>query len=247
MAVPIAAADIATTKQSVRERIWTVLERNRAARFPGAKGRIPNFVGAEAAAVRLTSLPEWQAARVIKANPDAPQLPVRAHALTGGKRLYMAVPRLTQEKPFILLDPHRLRPPLRRAASIKGADVFGTRVAIARMDHVDLIVCGTVAVNRKGVRIGKGGGFSDLEFALLVEAGLIDERTIVATTIHPLQLVERDLPETAHDFRVDIILTPEAVIRTRRARRPPGIIWSELDQEKIASIPVLQRLAHSRR
>jgi hypothetical protein len=81
------------------------------ARFPGAKGRIPNFAGASAAAARLASLPAWRAARVVKANPDAPQLLVRAQALADGKLLYMAVPRLADERPFILLDPGRLQVP----------------------------------------------------------------------------------------------------------------------------------------
>jgi 5-formyltetrahydrofolate cyclo-ligase len=36
---------------------------------------------------------------------------------------------------------------------------------------VDLVVCGSVAVNRDGARVGKGGGFSDPELALLVVAG----------------------------------------------------------------------------
>jgi 5-formyltetrahydrofolate cyclo-ligase len=241
------AANIAAAKQAVRARVWTLLERERAARFPGARGRIPNFIGAEGAADRLASLPEWQAARIIKANPDAPQLPVRARALADGKRLYMAVPRLTKERPFILLDPRRLRPPMRRAASIKGAAATGMPVAIGRMEHVDVIVCGTVAVNRKGVRVGKGGGYSDLEFALLVEAGLVDRRTVIATTVHPRQLIAGELPETDHDFRVDIIVTPEEVIRTRRMRRPKGIVWRDLDNEKLAAIPVLRRLKHSLR
>lgn len=30
--------------------------------------------------------------------------------------------------------------------------------------------CGSVAVNRHGGRVGKGGGYSDLEFALLAES-----------------------------------------------------------------------------
>lgn len=30
------------------------------ARFPGTKGRIPNFVGAERAALQLESLPVWR-------------------------------------------------------------------------------------------------------------------------------------------------------------------------------------------
>ena len=71
-----APRDAARAKQAVREHVWALLERERAARFPGAAGRIPNFVGAEVAAERLASLPEWQVARVLKANPDAPQLPV---------------------------------------------------------------------------------------------------------------------------------------------------------------------------
>ena len=56
------------------------------ARFSGAAGRIPNFAtGAEAAAERLLSMREWQAARTLKANPDSAQLPVRQRALEDGK------------------------------------------------------------------------------------------------------------------------------------------------------------------
>ena len=169
--------DAERAKQAIRERVWALLEREGAARFPGARGRIPNFVGAEAAAKRLSELPPWTGARVVKANPDSPQLPVRARALAEGKLVYMAVPRLTDPKPFILLDPDRLKVPPRRAASIRGAAAAGRKVSIDEMQPVDLVVCGTVAVNRKGVRVGKGGGFSDLEFALLVEAGLITNDT----------------------------------------------------------------------
>jgi pimeloyl-ACP methyl ester carboxylesterase len=32
------------------------------------------------------------------------------------------------------------------------------------------------------------GGFSDLELALLTEAGLVDDATTIVTTVHPLQL-----------------------------------------------------------
>jgi 5-formyltetrahydrofolate cyclo-ligase len=157
---------------------------------------------------------------VVKANPDAPQLPVRAHALADGKLLYMAVPRLADERPFILLDPERLSLPPRRAASIAGSARAGRRIGVAELGPVDLVVCGSVAVNREGARVGKGGGFSDLEFALLVEAGLIGPDTVVATTVHPLQVLEEELPETAHDFRLDLIVAGEEVIRCRRTRRP---------------------------
>ncbi len=233
-------------KQAVRKRVWTLLERERAARFPGAEGRIPNFDGAPAAAARLASLEPWRAARVVKANPDAPQLPVRARALADGKLLYMAVPRLVDERPFILLDPVRLDVPPRRAASIAGSARAGRRVAVAELRPVDLVVCGSVAVNRDGARVGKGGGFSDLEFALLVEAGRIGTDTVVATTVHPLQVLEEPLPETDHDFRLDLIVASEEVIACRRTRRPQGILWEHLDPAKIAAIPALATRAPRR-
>src|SRR4051795_7862211 len=88
-------------KQDVRERVWQQLQAEGAARFPGARGRIPNFKGAEAAAERLAELPEWHAADVVKANPAAPQLPVRRRARREGKTLYMAVARLRGDKPFV--------------------------------------------------------------------------------------------------------------------------------------------------
>lgn len=226
----------------MREDVWSRLQAERAARFPGAFGRIPNFTGAEAAAALLAERPEWRAALVLKVNPDAPQLPVRARALREGRRLFMPVPRLAGARPFLLVDPATLTTPPRRAASIGGATRAGRPVDVGEMERVDLVVCGSVAVNRRGVRIGKGGGFSDLEFGLLVEAGLVDARTLLATTVHPLQVLEDELPETDHDFRVDLVVTPTEVIEVPAARRPPGILWDHLTPEKIAAVPVLARL-----
>jgi 5-formyltetrahydrofolate cyclo-ligase len=90
--------------------------------------------------------------------------------------------------------------------------------------------------------VGKGGGFSDLEFALLAERGLVGDGTTIATTVHPLQVVEEELPETEHDFRVDLIVTPDGAVRTPRPGRPQGVLWDHLDDAKRAEIPVLLEL-----
>jgi len=228
-------------KQEIRERVWAALRRAGAARFPGVEGRIPNFVGAERATELLASTEEWRRANVVKSNPDAPQLPVRVRALADGKRVYMAVPRLVAERPFLLLDPKQLTVTPRQAASIRGSSSAGRPVGLEEVEHVDLVVCGTVAVNRSGTRVGKGGGYSDLELALLTETGAIDDRTVIATTVHPVQVLAGRLPETDHDFHVDLIVTSDEVIRTGARKRPPGVLWDHLDDEKIASIPALRQ------
>lgn len=229
-------------KPDIRRATWDALETSGAARFPGVKGRIPNFVGAEAAADLLAETDEWKRARTIKANPDSPQFPVRKRALLEGKTVYMAVPKLASSTPFVMLDPDLLDASPHHAASIKGSSRFGVPVTVDEMPSIDLIVCGTVAANREGVRVGKGGGYSDLEFALGVEHGFVSPGTVIATTLHPIQMYDGPLPETGHDFSLDLIVTPFDVVRPAPRSRPPGIVWEDLDADKIDAIPALGAL-----
>ncbi len=231
-------------KNEIREKIWKVMEEEGVALFPGARGRIPNFRGAEKAAHLLPKLTEWQRAIHIKFNPDSPQGPVRFLALSSGKVLYMAVPRLREKKCFIKLDPAKIpQKNIREASTIKGAFRYGIPVHPKEIPHIDLIVAGSVAVNRKGSRTGKGGGFSDLEYAIGREFGFVEEDVTILTTVHPLQIMDYDLPETDHDFRVDFIVTPAEIIQTyRQGGRPSGIIRDHLTGQKISEIPILEEI-----
>jgi 5-formyltetrahydrofolate cyclo-ligase len=240
-------ASVLAAKAALRDETWAALRAAGAARFPGTEGRIPNFVGAEAAADRLRDTDEWRRAQTIKANPDSPQLPVRQRALEDGKSVFMAAPRLATVKPFFLLEAGSLPVSPRQAASIKGASRHGRPLDLGELDPVEMAVVGCVAVAPDGARLGKGGGFSDLEYAVGWEAGLISRSTVVATTVHEVQVVDDGrIPVTDHDFLLDLIVTPERVIdcrRGRRGRRPSsGIRWADLTEEKIASIPLLERL-----
>ncbi len=241
----MARVDIDEEKQRARERIWALLE-SKAAAPAGVYGRIPAFFGAKAAADRLATLPVWQAARTVKAVPDRAQLPVRARALSEGKLVSMAVPRLADALPFFLLDPAALTVPPEEAASSHVAETVAGKVGVEEMQPVDLVICGSVAVNRRGVRLGKGAGYSDIELALLQEAGLMRPETKIVTTVHRLQVVDESLPETGHDFSVDLIVTPDEVIACDSPRRPAGLVWEDLDREKIAGIPVLAKRATKR-
>jgi 5-formyltetrahydrofolate cyclo-ligase len=214
------------------------------ARFPRPLAdRIPNFKGAEQAADRAAALPEWQAARRIKCNPDAPQRALRLRALQAGKLVFMAVPRLRDARCFLRLDPAGLEGRLAAAATIKGASALGVPVTPAELGRIDLVVVGSVAVNAKGARVGKGGGYSDLEFALARQIGAVTAATPVLTTVHDLQVVKTAIPMTDHDVPVDFIVTPERVIRPPRAfAKPRGIRWDALSPEQLAAMPPLVQL-----
>ena len=237
-------------KAALRDEVWAALTAARVARFPGAAGRIPNFTGAEAAAQRLRERTEWQQARALKANPDSAQLPVRQRALQDGKTVYMAVPRLAEPDPFFLLDPGHLADPPRKAASISGASRSARRVLVGDLAEVGLVVSGCVAVGEDGARLGKGGGFADLEYALASAAGLIGPDTVVVTTVHELQVRPAgSIPVTGHDIPVDLVVTPERIIDCRPGRGPrpaASISWPELTEDKIAAIPLLSALRPDR-
>jgi 5-formyltetrahydrofolate cyclo-ligase len=239
-------AEVLAAKAALRQEVWSAMREARVARFPGAAGRIPNFTGAEAAAQRLRGLPAWQAAGTVKANPDSAQWPVRQRALEDGKTVYMAVPRLAGPEPFFALDPAHLSEKPRAASSIKGATRSARRVHLADLSPVDLVVMGSVAAGEDGARLGKGGGFADLEFALASAAGLIGPHTVSVTTVHEVQLYPAGtIPLTGHDIAVDFIVTPDRVIDCRPAHGPrpaAGICWQDLTEEKIAAIPLLAAL-----
>ena len=235
-------------KADLREHAWAALQEAGVARFPGAHGRIPNFVGAEDAAERLRATDAWASARVVKCNPDSPQWPVRQRALEDGKVVVMAVPRLAEDPPFLVLDPDHLPVTPRQASSIKGAGRHGAPTAVADLDPVDLVVQGCVAVDEDGARLGKGGGFADLEFAVTAAAGLLAPEAVVATTVHDVQVVGRGrVPVSSHDVRLDLVVTPTRTVEVAAADRPrPAVDWGQLTDEKVSAIPVLARLRAER-
>lgn len=233
-------------KDSIRSDVWRLMEEAEVTRFPKpVHGRIPNFLGAEKAAERLISQTEFHGASVVKVNPDSPQIPVRRQVLTKGKMLLMPSPRL--RKGFILLDPAKIpRKVLTKASTIKGSFKYGSFLSLERLPRVDLIVSGSVAVTRSGERVGKGGGYSEIEYGILRELDLVDEKTPIFTTVHDLQIID-DAPKEKHDFIVDAIFTPTQAIRVKRKNeQPKGILWNKLSKYQIETIPLLQELKVSK-
>ncbi|WP_405408466.1 5-formyltetrahydrofolate cyclo-ligase [Streptomyces decoyicus] len=235
----MAANPLDHAKQAVRTQVWDALAAADAVHDASVHGRIPNFKGAEEAAARLAGLPAWGRADFVKAVPDKAQFPVRVRALEQRKTVYMAVPKLATLEPFYLLDPATLTVPPAEAATSRTAAAIAPTVEVDALRPLDLIVLGSVAVNRDGARIGKGAGYSDIEFALLTEAGLVTPTTLVVTTVHALQVTKTPIPTSEHDVSVDLIVTPDQTFVCPNPHRPSGIHWPDLTAEKIAAIPAL--------
>jgi 5-formyltetrahydrofolate cyclo-ligase family len=178
---------------------------------------------------------------VLKCNPDAPQRAARLRALREGKHVYVAVPRLTEPRCFLHLDPRRLGDRLAAAATIKGAAKLGAPVAPRQLPHIDLIVAGSVAVSRRGARVGKGGGYSDLESALGREAGGRHRDARARPPLLPTATTSaRDRVGCADDDAACRHAGPGAPATARRRPRRQGVAAgvSQASANSALSVPV---------
>jgi 5-formyltetrahydrofolate cyclo-ligase len=231
-------------KETLRVSVWDDLEDSGVARFPfPPHDRIPNVADADAAATRAMALEALANADAVKANPDAPQLPLRRALLRQGTTVYMAVPRLRDDRPFVELDPADVTDP-EAAPTVSHMDEYGRQVGPDAVPELDAVVVGSVAVTAEGARVGKGEGFSDIEFAVLAELGAVTGDTPVVTTVHDRQVISAGAVEPdPHDVPLDVVCTPTRTIRIEAPdATPTGIDWDRLDEDRPGDIPVLARL-----
>jgi 5-formyltetrahydrofolate cyclo-ligase len=233
-------------KASLRAEIWTLLETSGIGIAP-IRDHIPNFHGAEAAATHLASASFWGPARIVKCNPDPPQIPVRRKALEAGKLLYTPIPNLTDDFPFVELDPEDLARRNIAFADAARAEVFveiGRRIRFQEMRPMDVLVVGCVAVTRAGGRTGKGAGFADLELGIFRELDLVPAGAPLVTTVHSAQVVGDDrVVMEPHDSALNFIATPDELISTGTAiRQPAGVDWAAVQPDQYEAIPFLKAL-----
>lgn len=161
---------------------------------------------AVAVATHLTASPLWAATTILAYAATAaelPTLPLLRAALAAGKRLLL--PRVGADGALIL---HRVDAPEGLVAGFRGLlepPADAPRVAAA---EVDLAVIPGVGFDRRGVRLGQGGGHYDRLLSRLAPG------CAVCGVCFACQVVAR-LPRRPHDRPVAYLLTEEGLIHLR--------------------------------
>ncbi|CAL8404157.1 unnamed protein product [Boreogadus saida] len=224
------------TKWDIRQKVWDHIEENNLANFPRpVHNRIPNFKGAFSACARVTGLEAFTETAEVKVDPDKPLEGARLEVLQAKKTLLVPTPRLRAGLFNKITPPEGAsKEQLRVCSTSQGVKEFSVPVGLDAKVKVDLVVVGSVAVSEKGYRIGKGEGYADMEYGMMVSMGAVTESTVVITIVHDCQVVDfsEELVEP-HDLTVDYILTPTRVIKTDcLLPKPEGIIWAKVRETR---------------
>jgi len=195
------------TKEEIRREIWEYMEKNNLVIFPRpCYGRIPNFIGSEKAAEKLYEIKEFLKARGVFSAPDNVLKAARKIVLKTGKSLIVALPHI---EGYLEIKGKELAD---KAITIKNFKKYGKEPKT----FIEIFLQGSVAVDLKGNRLGKGRGYGDREYYELKNKGLL-KNPLVITIVHDCQVLE-DFSYLAepHDIKVDIILTPTRIIKTEK-------------------------------
>lgn len=212
---------------------------------------IPDFEGSARATEHLLQHLESAAAtaparlRHLMVTPDNSLTGLRQRLIEAGCSL--VVPTYNLARGFRHLAPGSVPAGQARFASwLDGLEHFGTPVSLAdlaALGRFDAVVTGASAVASSGVRFGRGHGYFDLEWRMLAELGLVDDRTPVATIVHDLQVLERPLMASPDDVPVDLIATPTRLLTvTRPHPRPRRVDWPAVDEAMTEAVPPLAEL-----
>ncbi|KMS72286.1 5-formyltetrahydrofolate cyclo-ligase [Streptomyces leeuwenhoekii] len=91
----------------------------------------------------------------------------------------------------------------------------GPRLGPDAVTGADVVLLPGLAVDGRGLRLGRGGGSYDRVLARLERAGA---RPALVVLLYDAEVVAR-VPEEAHDQPVDAVVTPSGVRRFRRGGR----------------------------
>ncbi len=239
-------------REDTRERVWQEL---REVARPDSRfawdfsSFIADYEGSEDGANRLLQRAEDDGYDSWFITPDNNLDPLRERLIERGESFVM--PTYGIRRGFLRLDPAEV--PVDEAsfaATLDGMNRFADRIELSAMESrfepFDAMVTGASFVTADGLRMGKGHGYFDLEWAMMREIDLADEDTEVVAMVHDVQVLDdvqgRDLAAD-HDTVVDDIITPTRRIDIEDPpAKPEGLRWELLDREEVEEMPPLVTL-----
>lgn len=244
--------DVQTVQTILRTKVWEGL---RHVARPDSRFHwdfsafIADFEGSDRCAERIEALAVWRESDLLFVTPDNSTEPVRRAAIAKGKSFLMTTYGI--RRGFLFLEPERIPAgEVSYAATLDGADVHGRPVSledIAGMGKIRLLVTGGSAVTLDGLRLGKGHGYFDLEWALLSEVGAVDEYSEIVDVVHDCQVVDASIEPAEHDVRVDWVVTPTHTYRVEGPGHPLGrVLWELVSGTEFENLPPVVELAARR-
>ena len=236
---------VPSRQQLVRERVWSEL---RGVARPDSRFHwdfssfIPDFEGSDACARTVASSPEYQAGGLVFVTPDNSLEALRHTMIVDGRTILATTYGIGRG--FLVLDGSDVTADEQwHAATLDGFERRARAIPIeglAALGPLGLLVTGAASVTTDGVRIGKGHGYFDLEWAILSELGVLAPDPMLFAVVHDCQVLDLAVETSAHDVVVDAIITPSGRHEVRHGTRAPGRVdWAALTSETVARIPCL--------
>ena len=113
----------------------------------------------------------------------------------------------TEPRTTGLVTPATLLPVLLPDRDLDWAAGDGVPLGPGAVAQCDVVLVPALAVDRRGVRLGRGGGSYD--------RALVRARGLVVALLHEGELLEDPLPAEPHDVPVHAVATPGGLVRLR--------------------------------
>jgi len=203
-----------------------------------------DYKAVQAADEQLRILPEFKAAKVVRAKVGPLFNSVRYAVLMSGKKLLVCRRDMHD---FIMVDPAKLHPSIYAyAATDDGVELYGKFLDVHSNVSVDLIVVGALAVDpATGARLGPLGSMEEIEYGILHDMHAVSDETPVVAIVRESQLIDMSShKDFIADLPVDIICTDRRAIRVGKPLRKPMemIWWDRISPSRLRSFRMLEML-----
>ena len=236
------------SRNDVRVKVWNELKK---VAYPDSRFHydcsefIADFKGSEKAAANLIAMKIYRNAQVVFITPDNCLEQLRSQVIKDKKILLTTTYGI--RRGFVELLAENVPDGFEKyAVMLDAIEKVGRYISLKEIKEqykVDLLITGGSAITLDGLRVGKGHGFFDIEWATLFTLGVVNTATPVIDFVHDCQIVKEEFEPEPYDTVCDYIVTPTRVIHVDSPQKPTGgIYWDKLNPEMLENISIFKEL-----